>query len=157
MTLPRSIDVRRILDHRGLSVGPGPWHEITQAQVDQFAESTGDAQWIHVDAERAKAESPYGGTIAHGMLTLSMMATFVGDLFRWEHRELALNYGLDKVRWLTPVKVGQRVRGSITLAEVVRRDDGAFMVTEDVTVEVEGSERPACVARLLVLMRPAPG
>jgi acyl dehydratase len=151
---PVQIDVRDAMAATGRRLGPGPWHTVTQAQVDQFAESTGDHQWIHVDVERAAA-GPYGGTIAHGYLTLSLAPVLCGSLVEWTHRSMGVNYGLDKVRFLTPVKVGSRIRGHLVLADIALRPDGAIVVTSDITVEVEGSDKPACVARQLALMRPA--
>ena len=153
VSTPVQIDVRDAVSVAGQRLGPGPWLEVTQTQVDQFADSTGDHQWIHVDVERA-AEGPYGGTIAHGYLTLSLAPVLCGSLVEWTHRSMGVNYGLDKVRFLTPVKVGARIRGSLVFADITQRPDGAIVVTSDITVEVEGSDKPACVARQLVMMRP---
>jgi acyl dehydratase len=130
----------------GKPVGPSEWREVTQATIDSFAELSGDDQWIHVDAERAKAESPFGTTIAHGNLTLSMIDGFRLDLIETTGFKLGVNYGWNKVRFPAPVPVGSRVRAS---AEVVSVDDvggGWFQVATRFTVEVEGSEKPCCVA-----------
>ena len=127
------------------------WITIDQRRIDQFAEVTGDFQWIHVDAERAAKESPYGRTIAHGFLTLSLLGKFYED---WMGPALpfcgmGLNYGLNKVRFTSPVPVGSRVRGHAVLAKL---DDleGALQFTFSTTVEIEGQQRPALVAESIV-------
>ena len=153
MTGPVEVDVRDAAATTGRSFGPGPWVEVTQGQVDEFASSTGDDQWIHVDAERAAA-GPYGGTIAHGFLTLSLLPVLQRDLITWTHRSMGINYGLDKVRFLTPVMVGARVRLSLTVVAVTSKPEGAVLVALESTVEVEGAAKPACVATSLALMRP---
>jgi acyl dehydratase len=130
----------------GETVGPCEWREVTQPMIDSFAELSGDDQWIHVDVERAKNESPFGTTIAHGNLTLSMIDGFRLDLIESTGFKLGVNYGWNKVRFPAPVPVGSRVRAS---AEVVSVDDvggGWFQVATRFTVEVEGSEKPCCVA-----------
>jgi len=130
----------------GETVGPSDWREVGQAQIDAFADLSGDDQWIHVDTERAKSESPFGTTIAHGNLTLSMIDGFRLDLIESTGFKLGVNYGWNKVRFPAPVPVGSRVRAS---AEMVSVDDvggGWFQVVTRFTVEVEGSEKPCCVA-----------
>jgi acyl dehydratase len=130
----------------GEPVGPSEWRVVTQEAIDSFAELSGDDQWIHVDVERAKAESPFGTTIAHGNLTLSMIDGFRLDLIESTGFKLGVNYGWNKVRFPAPVPVGSRVRAT---AEVVSVDDvggGWFQVATRFTVEVEGSEKPCCVA-----------
>jgi acyl dehydratase len=130
----------------GQTIGPSDWREVTQEQIDRFAEVSGDDQWIHVDPERAKAESPFGTTIAHGNLTLSMIDGFRLDLIESTGFKLGVNYGWNKVRFPAPVPVGSRVRAT---AEIVSVDDvggGWFQVATRFAVEVEGSEKPCCVA-----------
>jgi acyl dehydratase len=130
----------------GQTVGPSDWREVGQAQIDAFADLSGDDQWIHVDAERARSESPFGTTIAHGNLTLSMIDGFRLDLIESTSFKLGVNYGWNKVRFPAPVPAGSRVRAS---AEVVSVDDvggGWFQVVTRFTVEVDGSEKPCCVA-----------
>lgn len=130
----------------GAPVGPSEWREVTQPMIDSFAELSGDDQWIHVDAERAARESPFGTTIAHGNLTLSMIDGFRLALIESTGFKLGVNYGWNKVRFPAPVPVGARVRAS---AEVVSVDDvgnGWFQVVTRFTLEVEGSEKPCCVA-----------
>jgi acyl dehydratase len=129
----------------GQTVGPSDWRDVGQEQIDAFAELSGDDQWIHVDAERAKTESPFGTTIAHGNLTLSMIDGFRLDLIESTGFKLGVNYGWNKVRFPAPVPVGSRVRAT---AEVVSVDDvgnGWFQVVTRFTVEVEGSDKPCCV------------
>ncbi len=129
----------------GETIGPSEWREVGQEQIDSFAELSGDDQWIHVDVERAKTESPFGTTIAHGNLTLAMIDGFRLDLIESTGFKLGVNYGWNKVRFPAPVPVGSRVRAS---AEVVSVDDvgnGWFQVVTRFTVEVEGSEKPCCV------------
>ncbi|MDF1703564.1 MAG: MaoC family dehydratase [Aeromicrobium sp.] len=128
----------------GEEIGVSSWLEITQERVNQFAEATGDQQWIHVDPERA-ADGPFGGTIAHGYLTLSLMVPFMLEVYRVENRKHAVNYGLNKVRFTSPVPVGSRLRGRLVLAEV-SEVAGGLQILWAVTIEREGEERPACVA-----------
>jgi acyl dehydratase len=130
----------------GQTVGPTDWREVDQEQIDAFAELSGDDQWIHVDAGRAARESPFGTTIAHGNLTLSMIDGFRLDLIASTGFKLGVNYGWNKVRFPAPVPVGSRVRAS---AEVVSVDDvggGWHQVVTRFTVEVDGSDKPCCVA-----------
>jgi acyl dehydratase len=133
----------------GQSEGEGDWFEVTQDQVDTFADVTRDHQFIHVDPEAAKA-TPFGGTIAHGFLTLSMlthlMASIPQDMSRFEGILMGVNYGFDKVRFVSPVPVGKRIRATSVLSDVQLKDANNLQVTRTVTVEVEGGDRPACVA-----------
>ena len=133
----------------GKEIGPGEWREVTQEQIDAFAELSGDHQWIHVDVERAKRESPFGTTVAHGNLTLSMIDGFRLELISSSGFTLGVNYGWNKVRFPAPVPAGSRVRAR---AEVVSVDDvggGWWQVATRFTVEVEGSDKPCCVAESL--------
>ncbi|MEG9225389.1 MaoC family dehydratase [Aeromicrobium sp. Sec7.5] len=128
----------------GEEIGVSSWLEITQERVNQFADATGDQQWIHTDPERA-ADGPFGGTIAHGYLTLSLMVPFMLEVYRVENRKHAVNYGLNKVRFTSPVPVGSRLRGRLTLAEA-SEVAGGLQILWAITIEREGEERPACVA-----------
>lgn len=128
----------------GQDLGAGPWVQVTQARIDQFAAATGDFQWIHVDAERAKA-GPYGTTVAHGLLTLSMIGDLAKDLFRFDGFRLGLNYGFDRIRFITPVPVGSRLRARMVVASCTDIP-GGVETRLDVTVEIEGGAKPACVA-----------
>ena len=134
----------------GEDLGATDWLEITQDRVDAFADATGDHQWIHVDVERA-ASGPFGGTIAHGYLTLSLLPMLGPQLFEVETPGAKLNYGVNKVRFPHPVKVGSRVRATAQLAEVSDVPAGTQLVTRYV-VEIEGETKPACVAETVVLL-----
>ena len=127
-------------------VGPSQWREVTQEMINQFAELTGDEQWIHVDVERAKVESPFGTTVAHGNLTLSLIDGLRKDLTEWSGFKLGVNYGWNKVRFPAPVASGARVRCYAQIVEVSDVGGGWYQVVTRFTVEVEGGEKPACVA-----------
>ncbi|GAA2262105.1 MaoC family dehydratase [Streptomyces ruber] len=129
----------------GEQLGHSDWLEIDQQRVDLFADATGDHQWIHVDPERAAA-GPFGGTIAHGYLTLSLLPLLVPQVFRVEGVRLGVNYGSNKVRFPAPVPVGSRLRATAVLTEVTAVSDGGVQVTAAVTVEREGGAKPVCVA-----------
>lgn len=133
----------------GQPEGVGEWFEVTQDQVNHFADVTFDHQFIHVDPEMAKA-TPFGGTIAHGFLTLSMLTHLCGsvpqDMSRFAGILMGVNYGFDKVRFVSPVRVGSKIRAASTLSNVVQKDPSTIDVTRTVTVEIEGGDRPACVA-----------
>jgi acyl dehydratase len=149
------IDVRDLSSAVGRELGPGPWHEVTQQQVDLFAEATGDDQWIHIDPVRAAA-GPFGATIAHGYLTLSLLPMLQRELWTFVGAAMGVNYGLDKLRFPSPVKVGARVRLKVTVLAVDERPDGSRLIKNEATIEVEGSDRPACVAHTLALVFPSP-
>ncbi|MBL5973636.1 MAG: MaoC family dehydratase [Candidatus Leucobacter sulfamidivorax] len=132
----------------GRDLGFTDWLEISQDRVNLFADAVDDHQWIHVDPERAVKESPFGGPIAHGFLSLSLATYFWSELFDLEGVTTKVNYGLDKVRFVSPVKVGARVRMGAVIAEV-EEVKGGYQFTVDQTFEIEGGERPALVARSL--------
>ncbi len=139
----------------GQEVGTSEWLTVDQKQVDLFAEATDDHQWIHVDTERA-AEGPFGGTIAHGFLTLSLLPHFAAEVFRLETPGARLNYGLEKVRFPAPVPVGSRLRSHVRFGEVTDLPSGKQLIVHH-TVEIEGpdgqlQEKPACVAAHVVLL-----
>jgi acyl dehydratase len=134
----------------GEELGSSDWLEITQDRVNAFADATGDHQWIHVDVERAAA-GPFGGTIAHGYLTLSLLPFLSTQIFSLETEGPRLNYGLNKVRFPAPVPVGSRIRASGTLVDLVDVPAGQQLVTRYV-IEIEGSDKPACVAEMLALL-----
>lgn len=125
------------------------WLEITQERINQFAAATEDHQWIHVDPERAQRESPYGTTIAHGFLTLSLLSRFMKEAIRLEGVRMAINYGLNRVRFPSAVRAGSRVRARFVL-QSIRHLPEAVEATYSVTVEAEGTEKPCCVAEWLV-------
>ncbi len=132
----------------GQHLGYSDWMEITQERVNQFADATGDHQWIHIDPERAAAESPYGTTIAHGYLTLSLTNMFLPSLITVEQLSMGINYGVNKVRFPAPVPVGSKVRVGAELTSVDEITGGVQAVIT-ITVEVEGSPKPACVVESL--------
>jgi acyl dehydratase len=136
-------DVRALKDQL---VGPSQWREVTQEMIDQFADLSGDHQWIHVDVERAKRESPFGTTIAHGNLTLSLIDGLRQDLSEWSGFTLGVNYGWNKVRFPAPVLVGARLRCYAQIVEVTEVGGGWHQVVTRYTVEAEGGEKPVCVA-----------
>lgn len=127
----------------GSRLGPTDWLVIEQDRVDLFADATGDHQWIHVDPDRA-ATGPFGGTIAHGLLTLSLLPHFMHELYRVDNVRLAINYGFNKVRFITPVPVGAKLRASIEIANVTKLD-GAVQATLATTIEMDGADKPAAV------------
>jgi acyl dehydratase len=129
---------------QGSQLGPTDWLEVTQDRVNLFADATDDHQWIHVDPERA-ANGPFGGTIAHGLLTLSLLPHFTHQLYTVDNVAMAINYGYNKVRLITPVRVGSKIRARAEIAKVDQLD-GAVQATVTVTVEIEGSDKPAAVA-----------
>jgi acyl dehydratase len=130
----------------GKPVGPSEWREVTQSMIDSFAELSGDDQWIHVDVERAARESPFGTTISHGNLTLSMIDGFRLALIESTGFKLGVNYGWNKVRFPAPVPVGSRVRASAEVVSVDEVGGGWFQVVTRFTLEVEGNDKPCCVA-----------
>jgi len=139
----------------GQQVGPSEWRQVTQEDIDAFAELTGDHQWIHTDVERAKKESPFGTTIAHGNLTLSLIDGFRADLISASGFQLGVNYGFNKVRFPAPVPAGNRIRVSAELTELEEVGGGWWQMVTRFTVEVEGSEKPCCVADSVARFLPA--
>ena len=133
----------------GTHLGHSSGHRVTQERVDLFAEATGDHQWIHVDPGRAAA-GPFGGTIAHGYLTLSLGPVLLHDIVTWENIRMGVNYGLNKVRFPSPVPVGATLRLGAELVGAEQLGDGGVQATLELTFEVEGSPKPACVAELLL-------
>lgn len=137
----------------GKELGVSDWAVVSQEMINDFAETTGDRQWIHIDVERAKRESPFGGPIAHGYLTLSMIAGLAQGLgVVPKDAAAALNYGLDKVRFLTPVKAGARVRCRVALAEATKQGGPRTLVKMINTVEIDGEAKPALIAETLVIL-----
>jgi acyl dehydratase len=133
----------------GTEVGVSNWIEITQDRIDKFAEATGDEQWIHVDTERAARESPGGRTIAHGLLSLSLIPMFMRGIIGLKGLKNTLNYGANRIRYLTPVPAGSRLRGRVTVMAAEDVPPDALRVTYQVTIEIEGGKRPACVAEVI--------
>jgi acyl dehydratase len=146
MAIAEAQGVEGVKELLGQTVGPSDWREVTQDDIDAFANLSGDHQWIHVDVERAKSESPFGGTIAHGNLTLSLIDGFRSDLISASGFELGVNYGWNKVRFPAPVPSGSRIRVSAEVTELDEVGGGWWQMVTRFTVEVEGSEKPCCVA-----------
>jgi acyl dehydratase len=137
-----------IVKHVGRELGPSDWMTVDQTMIDKFAEATGDHQWIHVDVERARTEMPGGKTIAHGYLTLSLVPRLAATLSRVKKRSRGINYGSNKVRFITPVQAGARVRLRQRIANV-EEVPGGVRVTSEMTMEIEGQAKPALVAETL--------
>ncbi|MGO9101879.1 MAG: MaoC family dehydratase [Mycobacterium sp.] len=133
----------------GQELGVSDWKQIGQSRIDGFADVTEDHQWIHVDVDRAKAESPYGTTIAHGFLTLSLIPVLSKDNYRVNNAKMAVNYGLNKVRFLAPVPAGSRIRLRSELVDATKVNDNTVNLTVRHTIEVDGSDKPAAVADLI--------
>jgi acyl dehydratase len=146
------ITVQELKDKIGEEISVGDWLEMTQDRINQFADCTGDHQWIHVDLEKA-AQGPFGKPIAHGYLTLSLLpALQSGARFRIKGAKMGVNYGLNKVRFLTPVPVGSRIRTRGVLSNVEEKEGGRVLCTYTHTIEIEGLAKPACVAETLSLV-----
>ena len=139
-----AIRLRDLASRIGEEVGISPWVEMSQERIDLFAKATEDFQWIHVDPKRAKA-SPFGGTIAHGYLTLSMLPKLAESTFEFSDRKMGVNYGLNKVRFTSPVPYGAKIRGRFKLTKYEKLE-GGVQVTWNVTIEREGGDKPVCIA-----------
>ena len=151
------IEIANVADLGGLlnrEVGVSEWIEISQDRIDRFAQATGDVQWIHVDRARAAAESPFETTIAHGFLTLSLVSAMGKTALRIDGLRMAINYGLNRVRFIDPVPAGSRVRGRFVPIEITAQRDSA-QVAWRITVEREGSDKPCCVVEWIVRYYPA--
>ena len=135
----------------GETIGSSEWYDIGQDRIDLFADATDDHQFIHVDPERAK-DSPFGQTIAHGFLTLSMLAPFLEKGFPMPAHEMKVNYGFDKVRFIAPVKSGRRIRGHFKLKDLAEKRPGQWQATSEVTVEIEGEDKPALIADWILII-----
>jgi acyl dehydratase len=140
---------KELLKHVGRALGPSEWFTVEQAQIDRFADATGDHQWIHVDVARAAREMPGGKTIAHGFLTLALVPRMAATLLHVTKRSRGLNYGSNKVRFTNAVPAGARIRLRQRLAEVVEVPGDGVRITSEMTVELEGHERPALVAEVI--------
>ena len=150
MRVISSID--EAVDAVGHELGVSEWIAIDQDRINSFAETTGDHQWIHVDVERARSESPYGTTIAHGFLTLSLIPALSKDNYRVDNAKMGINYGLNKVRFLAPVPAGSRIRVRSELVDAKKVNEMTVDLTVRHTVELEGSDKPAAVAELIARM-----
>ena len=147
------IALARLGDLRGREVGVSGWLGVGQERIDAFADATGDHQWIHVDRERAETDTPFGTTIAHGFLTLSLLSALVRDVVTVEGTRMALNYGLNRVRFVSPVPSGSRIRARVALAKVEEMADSIQGIWS-VTIERDGGDKPALVAEWIVRYYP---
>ena len=140
---------RDLLKLVGMELGPSEWMTVDQAMIDKFAEATGDHQWIHVDVERAKREMPGGKTIAHGYLTLSLVPRMAATLLEVVHRSRGINYGSNKIRFISPVPAGSRIRVRQRIVAAEEVSGNGVRVTSEMSVEIEGQERPALVGEII--------
>jgi acyl dehydratase len=149
----RKFSLENLSEFIGRELGVSDWLTIDQARIDQFAQCTGDDQWIHVDAERARRESPFGGPIAHGYLTLSLLAPTAFEVFiKPAGIAQAFNYGLDRVRFISPVKTGSRLRNRIKLLSAEEKGGSRILLSTENTVEIEGEDKPALTAIALAMV-----
>ncbi|PTM94307.1 MaoC family dehydratase [Mycoplana dimorpha] len=152
--MPREIHLTDVKDLVGKEIGLSRWFTVDQTMIDRFAQATEDHQFIHTDPVRAAQETPFGGTIAHGFLSLSLLSAMNYDcLPKVIEQTMGINYGFDKVRFMTPVKSGARVRGRFTMADARFRGAGMLMCTYDVTVEIEDERKPALTANWLTIIQ----
>ena len=150
-----TIKLADLLNSVGRDMGTSDWINVDQSMIDQFAQCTGDHQWIHVDVDRARKESPSGATIAHGFLSLALVAPLGMELgLAPADASAVVNYGLDKVRFVTPVKCGDRVRLQLSIANAERKDSGQYLVKSKAVLEIENVASPALVAETLTLIVP---
>ena len=147
------IPITRLAERIGSELGASTWITLDQARINEFAHCTGDDQWIHVDVERAARESPFRGTVAHGYLTLALLApsTFEVMVANVALKQ-AVNYGLDKVRFIAPVRAGKRVRNRIAIKAIEDKGNGRYLATTENTIEIEGEAKPALVATALAML-----
>lgn len=150
----REISLTEVEGLVGTEVGVSDWLTVDQPMIDLFAKATHDHQFIHVDPERAAAESPFGGTIAHGFLTLSLLSAMNFDCVpRIREQTMGINYGFDRIRFMSPVKSGSRIRGHFTLAETRFRGAGMLMTTYDISIEIENEKKPALTAIWITIIQ----
>lgn len=150
---PPAFTLQSLAALTGQRVGSSSWITLDQSRINQFAECTDDTQWIHIDRERARTDSPFGGTIAHGFLTLSLLAPTAFDVLisRMDVRQV-VNYGLDKVRFVAPVRAGKRVRNHVSIVSLEDKGHGRHLLTTENSMEIEGEAKPALVAHSMVLL-----
>lgn len=150
--LLKPVSVEKMLSSIGQEVGVSPWRDVTQDMIDKFADATDDHQFIHTDPIRAAAETPFGGTIAHGFLSLSLLSAMAYETVPpLEGAEMGINYGFDRLRFVSPVKCGARVRARFKLVSANVRPSGWVQIQHDVTIEIEGEKKPAITAQWLTL------
>ena len=146
--------VDELISYIGKETGKSPWVKVTQEKINEFAKSTQDFQWIHVDEEKAK-NGPFGSTIAHGFLTLSLAPWMSYNTYEVKNLAHSLNYGVDKVRFISPVKADSNLRGTFKLLEVNPTKGGGYKIKNELTIEIEGQDKPACIAETLGVIYPS--
>lgn len=146
-----SIELNDLEKHKGSLIGHSPWKTVTQEMIQAFADATGDHQWIHLDVERARRESPWKSTVAHGFLTASLIPLLNQQVINVQGKSASINYGIDKLRFPAAVKSGSAIRSKMELMDVTRLDDQRTLATYRTTVEIQGEDKPACVAENLVM------
>lgn len=152
--MPREISLAEVQGLVGQELGVSSWITVDQTMIDAFAEATNDHQFIHTDPARAAAESPFGGTIAHGFLTLSLLSSMNYEcLPKVREQTMGINYGFEKIRFMSPVRTGKRIRGHFTLAEARFRGSGMMMTSYDVSIEIENERRPALTATWITIIQ----
>ncbi|MDK8462200.1 MaoC family dehydratase [Marinobacter sp. SS13-12] len=146
-----SVELKDLEKHTGSLIGHSPWKTVTQEMIQAFADATGDHQWIHLDVERARRESPWKSTVAHGFLTASLIPLLNQQVINVQGKSASINYGINKLRFPAAVKSGSAIRSKMELMDVTRVDDQRTLATYRTTVEIQGEDRPACVAENLVM------
>ena len=145
--------INELKNYIGKTTGTSPWIDVTQKRINEFAKATEDFQWIHIDEDKAK-EGPFGSTIAHGFLTLSLAPWMGYNTYKVKNIAHSVNYGLDRVRFLSPVKAGSKFRGSYKLLEVQEFKGNGYRIKNELTIEIQNEERPACVAETIGVLYP---
>ncbi|TKV69115.1 MaoC family dehydratase [Marinobacter panjinensis] len=146
-----SVELNDLEKHKGSLIGHSPWKTVTQEMIQAFADATGDHQWIHLDVERARRESPWKSTVAHGFLTASLIPLLNQQVINVQGKSASINYGINKLRFPAAVKSGSAIRSKMELMDVTRLDDQRTLATYRTTLEIQGEDRPACVAENLVM------
>ncbi|MFO8142637.1 MAG: MaoC family dehydratase [Marinobacter sp.] len=146
-----SVELNDLEKHKGSLIGHSPWKTVTQEMIQAFADATGDHQWIHLDVERARRESPWKSTVAHGFLTASLIPQLNQQVINVQGKSASINYGINKLRFPAAVKSGSAIRSRMELMDVTRVDDQRTLATYKTTVEIQGEDKPACVAENLVM------
>lgn len=146
-----TVELKELDKHKGSLIGHSPWKTVSQEMIQAFADATGDHQWIHLDEERARRESPWKSTVAHGFLTVSLMPLLNQQVIDVQGKSASINYGLNKLRFPAAVKSGSAIRSRMELLDVSRVDDQRTLATYRTTVEIQGEDKPACVAENLVM------
>ena len=149
----KNINIEKIQEMVGKKLGASNWMEIDQNRINSFAECTGDYQYIHLDEEKTRAQTSFGGTIAHGFLSLSLLSKFANESsFEFSNKKIIINYGFNKIRFINPVRAGKKIRAKFILLEVSQRKNSQMLIKFEVTIEIEGEDKPAVFAEWLTLL-----